>query len=402
MNGQGICKAIFKPRRHFIFNISDTDGGIKMITKMSTDELTQRILQKEELFILDVRNQSDFEDWKIEGEKLTYKNIPYFELLEGVDGLVTELPSDKDILVVCAKEGSSVMVAEMLVEKDVDVFYLEGGMKAWSEHLEPIKLGDLSGKGELYQFVRIGKGCLSYMIISDGEAAIIDSTRMIDKYMKFTEEKEVKIIHAIDTHLHADHISGGRKLAEQTSGSYWLPPRDAEEVTFQYERLEDGSQLTVGSSTIDIKAIYTPGHTIGSTSLIIDDMYLLTGDILFIDSIGRPDLAGKAESWSDNLRDSLYNKYKELSGELIVLPAHFMIMEELNEDGTVAEKLAKLYAENHGLNMDEEAFTRSVTKNLPPQPNAYQQIRETNIGKINPDIEKQREMEIGPNRCAIR
>lgn len=62
MNGQGICKAIFKPRRHFIFNISDTDGGIKMITKMSTDELTQRILQKEELFILDVRNQSDFED----------------------------------------------------------------------------------------------------------------------------------------------------------------------------------------------------------------------------------------------------------------------------------------------------------------------------------------------------
>lgn len=294
------------------------------------------------------------------------------------------------------------MVAEMLVEKDVDVFYLEGGMKAWSEHLEPIKLGDLSGKGELYQFVRIGKGCLSYMIISDGEAAIIDSTRMIDKYMKFTEEKEVKIIHAIDTHLHADHISGGRKLAEQTSGSYWLPPRDAEEVTFQYERLEDGSQLTVGSSTIDIKAIYTPGHTIGSTSLIIDDMYLLTGDILFIDSIGRPDLAGKAESWSDNLRDSLYNKYKELSGELIVLPAHFMIMEELNEDGTVAKKLAKLYAENHGLNMDEEAFTRSVTKNLPPQPNAYQQIRETNIGKINPDIEKQREMEIGPNRCAIR
>ncbi|MFD1334298.1 MBL fold metallo-hydrolase [Oceanobacillus iheyensis] len=373
-----------------------------MMKKMSAHELTRRILQKDELFILDVRNQSDFEEWKVEGEKLTQKNIPYFELLEGVDGLVSELPSDKDILVVCAKEGSSVMISEMLSEKGIDVFYLEGGMKAWSEHVEPIKLGDLNGKGELYQFVRIGKGCLSYMVLSNGEAAIIDSTRMIDKYTTFAKEKEVKIIHTIDTHLHADHISGGRKLAEQTGGYYWLPPRDAEEVTFHYERLQDGSQLTVGSSTIDIKAIHTPGHTIGSTSLIIDGMYLLTGDILFIDSIGRPDLAGKAKSWGDDLRDSLYNKYKDLSGELIVLPAHFMIMKELNEDGTVAKKLSKLYEENHGLNMDEEAFTKSVTTNLPPQPNSYQEIRETNLGKISPDAEQQREMEIGPNRCAIR
>ena len=124
---------------------------------------------------------------------------------------------------------------------------------------------------------------------------------------------------------------------------------------------------------------------------------------MFIDSIGRPDLAGLAEDWVGDLRDSLYNTYRELSKDLIVLPAHFMLIEELNEDGSVAEKLDVLLANNHGLNIeDEETFRKMVTENLPPQPNAYQEIRETNMGKQTPDLEAQREMEVGPNRCAVR
>ena len=86
-----------------------------------------------------------------------------------------------------------------------------------------------------------------------------------------------------------------------------------------------------------------------------------------------------------------------------MLPAHFMIIDELNGDGSVAEKLGRLFAKNHGLNIeDENEFRKMVTENLPPQPNAYQEIRQTNMGKINPDIDQQREMEIGPNRCAVR
>ncbi|MCG3005485.1 hypothetical protein KZ291_33440, partial [Escherichia coli] len=81
-----------------------------------------------------------------------------------VEGILNQLPQDKDILVVCAKEVSSIMVAEMLSDEGKDVFYLAGGMRAWSEHLEPVKLGELKDGGELYQFVRIGKGCLSYMV----------------------------------------------------------------------------------------------------------------------------------------------------------------------------------------------------------------------------------------------
>jgi glyoxylase-like metal-dependent hydrolase (beta-lactamase superfamily II) len=141
-----------------------------------------------------------------------------------VDDIIAKKRTDKEILVVCAKEGSSIMVAEMLSEVGLTVSYLKGGMKAWSEHLEPVKIGDLKEGGEIYQFVRIGKGCLSYMIVSNGEAAIFDAT---------------------------------------------------------------------------------PGHTIGSTSFVVGEKYLLLGDILSIDSIGRSDLAGKAEDWVGDLRESL-------------------------------------------------------------------------------------------------
>ncbi|MGG3307575.1 MBL fold metallo-hydrolase [Paenibacillus lautus] len=373
------------------------------VREMKAQEVAMKAIQKESLFILDVRNPSDFEEWKIEGERIQHLNIPYFDLIDGVEDILDRIPSDQEVLVVCAKEGSSVMVAEMLAEHGRNVAYLKGGMKAWSEHLVPLKVGNLADGGALYQFVRIGKGCLSYMAVSNGEAALFDPTRMTEVYLEFAESIDAEIKHVFDTHLHADHISGGRMIAEQTGAVYWLPPKDAGEVVYKYEPLEDGNEVMIGSTRIRIEALHSPGHTIGSTSFVIDDQYLLTGDILFIDSIGRPDLAGLAEDWVSDLRETLYARYTELSDDLIVLPAHFMIMEELNEDGTVAKKLGELYRENHGLNITDEAeFRTIVTENLPPQPNSYQEIRQTNMGKLNPDTDQQREMEIGPNRCAVR
>lgn len=370
---------------------------------MTSKDVTKKVFNKDELCILDVRNESDFNDWRIEGKNFEYLNVPYFELLDGVDDIFGEIPTNKEVLVVCAKEGSSVMVAEMLSDAGLNVSYLKGGMKEWSEHLEPVKIGNLNDGGEIYQFVRVGKGCLSYMVLSEGEAVVIDSSRMTSTYLEFAESKNAKITHVFDTHLHADHISGGRTIAEKTGATYWLPPKDAKEVTFAYQPLEDGNDIKIGNSTINIAALYSPGHTIGSTSFIVDKKYLLSGDILFIDSIGRPDLAGMAEDWVGDLRETLYQRYKELSEELIVLPAHFMIIDELNGDGSIAENLGILFKENHGLNIDgDDEFRKLVTENLPPQPNAYQEIRETNMGKINPDLEKQQEMEIGPNRCAVQ
>lgn len=369
---------------------------------LSAKQLAEKVIGRKELFILDVRNESDFNDWKIEGEAVEIINVPYFELLEGLEPVENKLPKDKEILVVCAKEGSSKFVAEQLDEAGyAEVAYLEGGMKTWSEYLHPVKIADLRD-GELYQFVRIGKGCLSYAVISQGEAVIIDSNRTVDVYEAFLKEHHATLTNVLDTHLHADHISGGRELAKRTGASYWLPPKDATEVTFDYKPLEEGNVITVGNSTITVQPIYSPGHTIGSTSFVIDDQFLLTGDILFVESIGRPDLAGLAEDWVGDLRNTLYELYKNLPGHLSVLPAHYSRPSELNETGAVIGNLGELYEKNAGLQVhDEGVFRKMVTENLPPQPNAYQEIRQTNMGKLSPDEAEQREMEIGPNRCAV-
>jgi glyoxylase-like metal-dependent hydrolase (beta-lactamase superfamily II) len=372
------------------------------VKTVTVKELTKKILSHEKVFILDARNTDDFDDWKIEGENVEIINAPYFDLLDGVETIVDKMPKEQNIYVVCAKGGSSEFVAEQLVEAGFpNAYSLEGGMKSWSEHLEPIKVGDLKDGGAIYQFVRIGKGCLSYLIESKGLCALIDTNRMLGPYEDFIKEHQLKLTHTLDTHLHADHISGGRKLAENHGAMYYLPPKDAEEVQFEYNHVHDGDEYKIGETTI--KALYSPGHTIGSTSYIVDNQYLLTGDILFIDSIGRPDLAGKAEDWVADLRETLYKRYKELADDLIVLPTHFMTHHEMNADGSVSEKLGVLYEQNHGLNIEsEEEFRKTVSENLPPQPNSYQEIRETNMGKITPEEEQQREMEIGPNRCAVR
>ncbi|MFB9325137.1 MBL fold metallo-hydrolase [Paenibacillus aurantiacus] len=373
------------------------------ISSMKAEEAADLIISGKPLFILDVRNAADYADWRIEGKRVESVNIPYFELLDGVGPAIALLPQDREVLVVCAKEGSSVFVAEQLAEAGVQgVRYLEGGMKAWSEYVRPVKLGDLRGGGELFQFVRMGKGCLSYMIVSNGEAAVIDAPRMTETLLQVAEERGARIRHTLDTHLHADHISGGRQLALQTGGTYWLPPKDAREVAFDYAKLEDGTRIVVGGTTIEIQAMYSPGHTIGSTSFLVDGTYLMTGDILFAASIGRPDLAGLAEDWAGDLRETLYERYRALPEALIVLPAHYGTWRELGERGEVTARLGDLFAGNPGLNIPDEAeFRRIVTEQLPQQPNAYEAIRHTNMGRLTPSIEEQREMESGPNRCAI-
>ncbi|RYI28328.1 MBL fold metallo-hydrolase [Bacillus infantis] len=375
------------------------------VKTISVKKLAEKVISGEELFIVDARSTDAFDDWKIEGKNIEVLNAPYKKVTEeGNESILDKLPKNKEIYVVCAKGNSSKKEAEEFVKAGfTDVYSIEGGMKAWSEHLEPIKIADLKSGGSIYQFVRIGKGCLSYLVVSNGEGAIVDANRMIEQYQDFIREHESSVMlkSLIDTHLHADHISGGRRLAEEAGADYYLPPKDAEEVEFSYKELQDGDYISIGN--VSIKAVYSPGHTIGSTSLLVDGDYLLTGDILFIDSIGRPDLAGKAGGWADDLRETLYSRYKEIHDDAVVLPAHYMSIEEMHEDGSVSAKLGDLYSRNHGLNIEsKESFRKAVTENLPPQPNSYEKIRKTNMGKMRPEVDEQGEMETGPNRCAVR
>ena len=134
----------------------------------------------------------------------------------------------------------------------------------------------------------------------------------------------------------------------------------------------------------------------------MNDEFLLTGDILFVESIGRPDLAGKAEDWVEDLRETLYDRYKNLAGDLTVLPSHFGEMSELNEDGSVSDKLNALYEKNKKLNVDDAGeFRHMVTDNLPEQPNSHEEIRKTNMGKSHPDPDEKQSMETGPNNCSV-
>ncbi|TMU87344.1 MBL fold metallo-hydrolase [Bacillus sp. BHET2] len=373
----------------------------RTINELSARELTKKIINGDRMFILDVRPQDAFDDWKVEGKNVSIINKPFSELKNNLESIKGTLSKDESIYVICAKGNSSKKTAEMLVDAGMEnIHSVEGGMQAWSEHLEPVKIGDVSG-GELYQFVRIGKGCLSYAIVSNGEVALVDPARLLEPYKKFIQEHSLSVKAILDSHLHADHISGGRSLSNEYNTPYYIPSKDAEEVQYEYKDLNDDTVIQVGKTSI--KAVYSPGHTIGSTSFIVDNHYLLTGDILFIDSIGRPDLAGKAEDWVGDLRTTLYSRYKHLQDDLLVLPAHFMTLDEMNENGSVSQSLSGLYKENHGLNIEnEEEFRKTVTENLPSQPNSYEKIRETNMGKMKPEEEEKREMETGPNRCAIR
>ncbi|WP_443111830.1 MBL fold metallo-hydrolase [Alicyclobacillus sp. ALC3] len=372
--------------------------------RTSVAEVFAHIIQHDPLFILDVRNEEDYRDWRIEGPSVQSVNVPYFDLLDDLGPLEGKLPSDTSVLVVCAKEGSSDYVALQLREQGRhDVSVLEGGMKQWSQHLHVVKVGDLSGGGALYQCVRVGKGCLSYIIAGGGEAVVVDAARMTQVYESFAKELGVQIRHLMDTHLHADHISGGRRLAAGIGADYWLPPGDAENVNYSYSPLGDGITVTIADGTISIRAVASPGHTSGSTSLVVDNTYLLSGDTLFVKSIGRPDLAGKAGDWAYDLYTTLYRTYQNLNPDLTVLPAHYANSDELDGAGRVLSKLGTLFQENRALSVtDASEFHRLVTEHLPQQPNAYQQIREVNMGRFSVLEDAQlEEMEIGPNRCAV-
>ena len=370
------------------------------VKSITPQDVANQVMKQEQIYVLDVRDAESSEDWRIEGKHVQLINIPFRQLKENSPSTLADLPKDQPLYTVCARGNTSQKAAEFLDENGFEnVYSIEGGMASWSEQLEPVKIGEVNG-GAIYQFVRLGKGCLSYLIESDGEAAVVDANRMTETYEQFAREKGLKITHVIDTHLHADHISGGKKLADSTGATYYLPPDDAEEVVLAYEPVTDGMKLEVGSAAIE--AVYSPGHTIGSTTFLIDNKYLLTGDILFVESIGRPDLAGKAGDWADDLYETLYHRYKKLADDLLVLPAHYADVRELNEDGSVSEKLSVLYQNNDGLQIkDEEKFIKRVTEGLKDQPNAYEVIRQTNMGKMNPPLEEAKEMETGPNNCAV-
>ncbi|KEF37451.1 Zn-dependent hydrolase, glyoxylase [Schinkia azotoformans MEV2011] len=371
------------------------------INKITAREITEKVLNKENLFVLDVRNATDFNDWKIEGENFEYLNVPYFELIDGIEPIQDKLPTDKEILVVCAKEGSSMMVAEFLDEAGFSSSYLEGGMKSWSEFLHKTKVYE-DQDITVYQFVRVGKGCLSYMVVSDGEALIVDPSRFVEQYEAAAGGAGAKIKHIVDSHLHADHISGGKILADKTGADYYL--MKSEGATFDFIPLEDHEKIVFNNVTLEVLAVKTPGHTPGSVSFFVNNKLLFSGDTIFVSGLGRPDLGNKVREWAKDLYNTVYSKVSEIADDVIVLPGHYASLDdEMNASGFIGATLGDIRKRNEKMfNTSEEEFLDQVEKSASSvKPPNFEEIVSINRGMVSADVEKMQELEIGPNRCAV-
>jgi glyoxylase-like metal-dependent hydrolase (beta-lactamase superfamily II) len=211
----------------------------------------------------------------------------------------------------------------------------------------------------------------------------------------------------LDTHLHADHLSGGPALGQGDHIPYHLHPYDAIHpmdmlpARIAYRPLEAGQTLHIGRA--EIKVLHFPGHTLGMVAFLIEGRYLLTGDSLFLESIARPDLGGRAEAWAPLLYVSL-KRMTELPDETWVLPAHFSDIRTADGHGVYRARLGELKRRNPGLlklNEGEKAFCDYVLASLPEFPPAYVEIKRANAGLASPDERKAQELELGKNICAL-
>jgi glyoxylase-like metal-dependent hydrolase (beta-lactamase superfamily II) len=378
-------------------------GDSPVIDEITPDELYQDIRRGNPPFILDVRNEEEFANWVIEGlPPHSLLNIPYFLFLEDEAGGLDRVPRGRDVTVVCAKGGSSAFVASVLAQHGIRARNLQGGMIAWGDlHVTNRVASAQESTVTLFQINRVGKRCLSYVIISDDEALVIDPARYTDWYTSLAQAQQARLTRIIDTHLHADHISGGPGFTRTLGIPYHIRLDDAAGAQFPYHSLEDGAHLALGSSVVEIIALHTPGHTPGSTSLLVNGRYLLTGDTLFVSSIGRPDLGDKAEEWAQLLYRTLFDRIARLPEDVLILPAHYSDVTEMRRDGIVATTLVEARQRNPVFERrTEQQFLAYVMDRLPAQPPVYQEIRRANLGRIVLDTEHAITAELGPNQCA--
>ena len=386
------------------------------------EDLLVRLEHRDKFFVLDVRNRDEFERFRLEGRiPVPAINIPYFEMLElgGKDemldsvvayverDLADQLPSDLPILAVCAKGDTSEFVAQGLRRLGYASANLKGGMKAWGEYYATRALVEGSDLA-IYQVSRPARGCLSYVVASAGKAIVIDPLRHLHPYLDLARGNGLTIETVIDTHGHADHISGGLALAAKTGASYYLHPYDAIHpmdvlpATIPYEFIRDSQMFPVGHHQLE--ALHIPGHTLGQVAFRLDDKYLFTGDSICIRSIARPDLGGKAGTWAP-LHGRSLRKLLGLPGGITVLPGHFSSLNEADETGRFAASLDDLKKRNDGLVVlqreSEEGFVRYLLGNLPKFIPEYVDIKRVNAGLLAPTEEDAATLELGKNVCAI-
>jgi glyoxylase-like metal-dependent hydrolase (beta-lactamase superfamily II)/rhodanese-related sulfurtransferase len=381
-------------------------------SQISVGELFQWISRPNDLFLLDVRNEEDFNAWRIES-RFTPQTLHLFygDVIEDEDTLEGKVPENRPVVVLCAKGGASDYVAEILRNRfGISAMNVAGGMLGWGNfyRIQPV---DKTERYQVYQVSRPARGCLSYILVSKGQAVIVDPLRHTGRYLDFLKEKNASLRMILDTHAHADHISGGPDLAKATGAPYYLHPYDGIHpfdmlpAKISYEMLRDEQSFELGH--LSLQVIHTPGHTLGQVNFLATDgdraTFLFSGDNLFVQSFGRPDLGGQGRAWAPLVYDTIFRQVKQrVPEQALVLPGHFASMKEAGDDGLFSKRLSSLWHENSDLQItDPAAFIDFVLSHLPQMPEQYIEIKRVNAGWSSPDEEEASELELGKNICAL-
>lgn len=367
----------------------------------TANELFEWISGRPDFVVLDVRNEKEFANWSVEGPSyFPYLNIPYFHFMEDVQGSVERIPKGQKVRIVCAKEGSAKYVAELLCQNGFgDVGYLQQGIVGWGNALVPKLVTPPDAPYALYQFIRPGKASCSYMLIAKGEAMVFDPSRNLAAYQALAKKHKAKIVRSFETHRQADYISGSPQFGE-AGVKVMVNSLDFEGAAFAFEAVKDGDTFTCGKGGPKVRAIHTPGHTMGSTCYLVDKRYLLSGDTVFINTAGRPDLGGKWQEWARELYLTLMLRLRDLGDNVLVLPGHYTEWKEANSDHIFVERIGRLRESVVAFRLANELkFAEFIQENMRPQPGVYAEIRRVNGGWLKVSPEEADVMDLGKNEC---
>ena len=355
--------------------------------------------------VLDVRDRDEIASWAIEGPSIDREHVPYARFLQaevtgGVDDLAADLGLDEPITVVCGRGEASDHVADLLAGADIAARNLAEGMAGWARVYRANEI-DSGGVATIVQYRRPSSGCLAYLVHAGGEAAVIDPLRaFVDRYVEDATDRGVELRYAIDTHLHADHVSGVRRLAAETGAEPILPEPAAARGVDDVTTVADGEALALGDRVIE--GIAAPGHTSGAFAFRVGDA-LLTGDSLFLDGVPRPDLESGADGARDlagTLHDTLTERFDALDDDLLVAPGHHGPSEQPEAGGAYTARLGDLRDQLPVFSLDRERFVERVLDGMGPRPANHERIVAINRGQESADDEAAFELELGPNNCA--
>jgi glyoxylase-like metal-dependent hydrolase (beta-lactamase superfamily II)/rhodanese-related sulfurtransferase len=362
--------------------------------EITTDRLRKWLETGKKVSIVDVRPLHERTEWFIPG---SIHFDAYNKLKANESNALQGLHLDKNIPVVavCAAGKTSLITAGLLNDQGYEAYSLNGGMKGWSLSWNTARLS--FPDFEVIQFRRTGKGCLSYLLTSNNEAIIVDASLPTEVYQGFLESEKLNLKYVIETHIHADHLSRSKQLAENNNLALRLPAPN--NVNFNFVPVNDSTVFQIGN--ISIKVIPTPGHTSESTSYLIDNKVLLTGDTLFINGVGRPDLKATNDEVmqkSKVLYQSL-QKLLSLDENIIVLPAHTSQPVDF-DDIPIQTTIGSIKQYVTMVKLSEEEFIDTILQRIPPTPANYLSIVDKNLKGDFSDINPV-DLEAGANRCAI-